>query len=129
MSENHPPGRGFEKALLALALAGAVLPWSSHVQFFNSEGGIALWRFFELAYVNLPASAMSNELLVVFVVLNVWMIVEARRTGIPHVWLYVTISIAVAVAAAFPLFLLARERLLRRELLSRRSRPGMDASS
>ena len=42
----------------------------------------------------------------------VFMVVEARRTGVRFVWIYVVLSFVVAVSVTFPLFLLARERRL-----------------
>lgn len=37
------------------------------------------------------------------------MVVEARKQGIKFVWLYVAASYIVAIGAAFPAFLIARE--------------------
>ena len=37
------------------------------------------------------------------------MVVEARKQGIKFVWLYVAASYIVAISAAFPAFLIARE--------------------
>lgn len=111
---SRQPWSSFELSLIPLAVLGVVLPWFAHVRFFASEGRFSLLRFFELAYANLPATAMSNELMIVFAVLVPWMLVEGRRSRIPHLWAYVLVAVLVAVAAAFPLFLLARERALRR---------------
>ena len=37
------------------------------------------------------------------------MVVEARKLGIKFVWLYVAAAYIVAISAAFPVFLIARE--------------------
>ena len=39
----------------------------------------------------------------------IFMIVEARRLGIRHVWVYLLLSSIVAVSVMFPLFLIARQ--------------------
>jgi hypothetical protein len=41
-----------------------------------------------------------------------WMVLEARRLGIRHVWVYVLLSFPIAISVMFPLFLAARERAL-----------------
>jgi hypothetical protein len=44
----------------------------------------------------------------------VLMVIEARRLGIRHVWIYMALSFVVALSVAFPLFLIARQRRLAR---------------
>lgn len=40
------------------------------------------------------------------------MVVEARRLGVPLVWLYVIFGFLIAISVTFPLFLIAREMRL-----------------
>ena len=42
----------------------------------------------------------------------VFMVIEARRHGIPYVWAYVLGGMLIAISVTFPLFLIARERKL-----------------
>jgi len=37
------------------------------------------------------------------------MIAEARRLGIRFVWVYIVLSLGIAVSVMFPLFLIARQ--------------------
>jgi hypothetical protein len=55
------------------------------------------------------------DLLVVALVAAIFMVVEGRRLRIPWWWVYVALVFLVAVSVAFPLFLLARTRLLARQ--------------
>lgn len=54
------------------------------------------------------------DLLAVAAVALVFMVAEARRTGLPRVWIYVVLTFVVAISVSLPLFLLARQRHLAR---------------
>jgi predicted permease len=57
------------------------------------------------------ATFVTIDLLCVAVAAVAFMIVEGRRVGMRHVWAYVVLTCLVAISVAFPLFLVARERL------------------
>jgi hypothetical protein len=42
------------------------------------------------------------------------MIVDARRTGVRRAWIYMILSLAISTSVAFPLYLIARERVITR---------------
>ncbi len=42
-----------------------------------------------------------------------FMVLEGRRLGMRHLWIYVVLTFTVAISVAFPLFLAARSRGLR----------------
>jgi hypothetical protein len=97
-------------ALLYLALAGV--------------GLIGTWVFNVMAITQLvdflgdlvdsgPAvSSITVDLLVVAIAGSVFLIVEAKRVGMRHGWLYVVLSGVTAFAFTFPLFLAMRQRRL-----------------
>jgi hypothetical protein len=99
-------------ALLYLALAGV--------------GLIGTWVFNVMAITQLvdflgdlvdsgPAvSSITVDLLVVAIAGSVFLIVEAKRVGMRHGWLYVVLSGVTAFAFTFPLFLAMRQRHLTR---------------
>ena len=45
----------------------------------------------------------------------VFMLHEAKKLGIGHVWLYILLSLLVAVSMMFPLFLVARQVALAKQ--------------
>lgn len=51
-----------------------------------------------------------NDIAVILVVFFYCSFFEARRLQMKHWWIYVPLSIGVALAFAYPLFLLMRER-------------------
>ena len=55
------------------------------------------------------------DLGVVALVAAVFMVVEGRRLRVPGWWVYVALGFLVAASVAFPLFLIARPRVLARE--------------
>jgi uncharacterized membrane protein HdeD (DUF308 family) len=57
-------------------------------------------------------TSLTIDLLIVAIAGSILVIVEARRLGMRHAWLYLVISGITAFAFGFPLFLAMRERHL-----------------
>jgi hypothetical protein len=92
-----------------IALAALVATWSQNIRFFAQDDNDGLWGFIRDSYANPAASSITNDLLLIVIAVFVFMVVESRRVGVRHVWLYMVGSLAIAVSVFFPLFLLARE--------------------
>ncbi len=73
----------------------------------------SLSEFISLAYINGPSATLSADVTVLYVLANVWVVVEGRRQKMRHVWVYVVANTCVAVAFGLALFYLVRE--LKRE--------------
>jgi ABC-type Fe3+-siderophore transport system permease subunit len=97
-----------------LAVAGAVLPWYFNLQ-LASSGGLGLSSFLAGVFANPASSSIGVDILVGATAFNVWMVTEARRLRMKHVWVYLVLTFLVAFACACPLFLLMRERKLREQ--------------
>jgi hypothetical protein len=99
---------------LALAIAGAILPWLANWQFIQTYGAaFDLGLFVQLANANAAAQSLSRDLLIGASAVTIWMVSEARRLrmrGLPWVLLG---CVTVAFAFGAPLFLYLRERRLR----------------
>jgi hypothetical protein len=106
-------GGGVQWLYLALAVAGAVLPWLANVEFIGTTGGsFDLGLFVQLANANPAASSLSRDLAIGATAVVVWMVQESRRLqmrGLPWVLLS---CVTVAFAFGAPLFLYLRERRL-----------------
>ncbi|MFO7629329.1 MAG: DUF2834 domain-containing protein [Prochlorococcaceae cyanobacterium] len=100
-------------AYLALAAAGAVLPWLANWEFLQQYGpNFDLGLFVRLANANAAAQSLSRDLLVGAGAVTLWMVLESRRLrlrGLPWVLLS---CVSVAFAFGAPLFLYLRERRL-----------------
>lgn len=111
----RPGGRsGWLKwVYLALAIAGAVLPWLSNIAFIRSYGSAGdLGLFLELASANPAAESLSRDLAIGATAVVIWIVQESRRLqmrGLPWVLLS---CVTLAFACGAPLFLYLRERRL-----------------
>lgn len=98
---------------LALAVAGAVLPWLANLEYIREAGGaFDLARFVAQANANPAAASLSRDLGIGATAVVIWMVGEARRLqmrGLPWVLLS---CVTVAFACGAPLFLYLRERRL-----------------
>jgi hypothetical protein len=106
---------------LALAVAGAVLPWMANLQFMQLHGAsFDLALFVQQANANPAAASLSRDLAVAASAVTIWMVLEARRLGVKGlVWVLLS-CVTVAFAFGCPLFLYLRERRLA-ELASERT--------
>ena len=93
-----------------LAILGLVLPWCFNLQFLAAGG--SLLDFLRAGFANAAVSSVTVDILIAAGAFLIWMIVEARRLGMRHWWIYVVLTFSIAFAFAFPLFLLMRERRL-----------------
>jgi hypothetical protein len=99
-----------------IAFGALIATWSQNLRFFAEDGNGGLWGFLKACYANPAAASITNDIIFVLAAAFVLMVVEARRLGVRHVWVYMVLSFVVALSVAFPLFLLARQlRLARAE--------------
>ncbi|MFM2079386.1 MAG: hypothetical protein RLZZ124_1716 [Cyanobacteriota bacterium] len=98
---------------LALAIAGAILPWQANLAFIRAHGAsFDLALFVQLANANPAAQSLSRDLLVGASAVTVWMVAESRRLQMRHLGLVLLSAVTIAFAFAAPLFLYLRERRL-----------------
>ena len=102
-----------ELLYLALAIAGAVLPWLANFDYIRESGGaFDIAHFVAQANANPAAASLSRDLGIGATAVVIWMVREARRIqlrGLPWVLLS---CVTLAFACAAPLFLYLRERRL-----------------
>ncbi len=99
------------------SLTGLVLTWYFNLRYSGSVSYVAAW------FANDASSSVAVDLIVVAVVASVYMLSESRRVGIrlPVALALVVAGFLVAMACAFPLFLLLRERRLTSQPPSRQT--------
>ncbi len=105
-------------AYAATSLVALVGTWHQNLSYFKPADGalvgfvLATGRFWVDTIVNPASTSITVDLALLLLPLFALMIIESRRLGIPFVWLYIVLGLVVAISAAFPLFLIARERRL-----------------
>jgi hypothetical protein len=105
-----------EAIYAVLALLGFAVTWYFNIIYMQSGGSfLDMPAVISLLYANPLSSSFTSDLLVAFFAFVVFSIAEGRRVGMRAWWLYPLLGLTLAFAFAFPLFLLMRERHLRRE--------------
>ena len=94
------------------AVVALYATWSHNLAFFAQPGNGGLAGFIRQCYANHPASSIANDIGMVCLAAFAFMLVEARRLGIRYVWVYIVLSLGIAVSVMLPLFLIARQRRL-----------------
>lgn len=112
-SQPVAPFRSLALIYLALAVAGAVLPWLANLAFIQGSGQpFDLGLFVQMANANPAAQSLSRDLAVGATAVTVWMVVESRRLQMRGlVWVLLS-CVTIAFAFGAPLFLYLRERRL-----------------
>jgi hypothetical protein len=98
---------------LALAAAGAVLPWMANLAFMRQYGSsFDLGQFVALANANPAAQSLSRDLAIGATAVTIWIVSEGRRLRMRGVIWVLLSCVTVAFAFGAPLFLYLRERRL-----------------
>jgi hypothetical protein len=96
------------------AAAGAAVPWYFNIRHMRESGELLTPQgWLAGGFVSPLTSSITTDFVIGTAPVLVWMVVEARRLGMRHWWLYVVTTFLVAFAFACPLFLLMREVRLR----------------
>lgn len=97
-----------------LAFIALLATWHQNLHYFGGDAssGSAFVTFWKETFANPAATSITLDLFLLVVAVSIWMVLEARRLGIPYVWLYVVGGALIAISVTFPLFMLMRERRL-----------------
>jgi hypothetical protein len=93
-----------------LAVLGVVLPWRFNFEWMQTSEATGAFDFVRASMANAASTSISLDIAIVFVCFSVWVLVEGRRLGMRYAWLFIPYAALVALASAFPLFLLLRSR-------------------
>jgi hypothetical protein len=104
-----------ERTLLALAIVGFVAPNTMIAVYLIDHGG-DLGAYFEAWTASLPAAQLAADVSIAFVAFALWAAREGRRLGMRSWWVPIPASMLVGLCFALPLFLLLRQRAVRRRL-------------
>lgn len=93
---------------LVLAVVGLIATWALNILAIASGADfVGEWLTNGFA-----TQSLQVDLLVVAIAVGVFLVVEGRRIGMRHAWLFLPLAAVTAAAFAIPLFLALRERKL-----------------
>lgn len=98
-----------------LAFVALLATWNQNLHYFGggaAASGSAFATFWKETFANPAAASITLDLFLLVVAVSIWMVLEARRLGMPYVWLYIVGGALIAISVTFPLFMLIRERRL-----------------
>lgn len=95
-----------------LSVLGLGLTWYHNLQFMSSGEPSGIVAFVAGGLVNHAAASLTMDVLIAALTFQTWMVIEARKLGMRHWWVYFVLTPFIALAFAFPLFLFMRERKL-----------------
>lgn len=95
-----------------VSLVSLFATWGNNIAFMRETGELSALSFIRACFANHAAASITLDILLFSLAAFVFMAVESKRHGIRHVWVYMVLSLVVAVSVMFPLFLIARERKL-----------------
>jgi hypothetical protein len=102
-----------ELIYLALAIAGAVLPWLANLDFIReTNGAFDIGRFVAMASANPAAASLSRDLAIGATAVIIWMVRESKRLQMRGLGWVLLSYLTIAFACGAPLFLYLRERRL-----------------
>ncbi len=102
-----------ERLLLALTAAGFVVP-NVCLGIFFAEEGFDLSGYFSLWTASTPSTQLLLDLTIASLAFFAWAAVEGPRARIKRWWICFPATLLVGLCFGLPLFLLMRERTLRR---------------
>lgn len=106
-----------EIVYLSLAVLGAIAGWYFNIQYYETAGAAFGWiDWTRQCLVNPAAASALMDLTFGYIILSIWMVIEARRLGMRFGWLYIVLAVGVSFAFGVGLFLMRRERRLRAAL-------------
>jgi hypothetical protein len=106
-------GRWVGWLYLALAVAGAVLPWTANLEFMQTQGSpFDLGLFVQMANANPAARSLSSDLAIGATAVIFWMVRESRNLGMRGLAWVLLSCVTISFAFGAPLFLYLRERRL-----------------
>ena len=98
-----------------LAVGALIATWTNNLAYFALPDNGGLFGYIAAAYANPAAASIANDAMFFCLVIYVFMVVEGRRVGVRHVWVYLVLSGLIAVSVMVPLFLIVRQVALARQ--------------
>ena len=98
-----------------LAVVGLLVPSYFNVMYVVHGGNLLNpLEFFGYGWLSPAGRSITTDLFLAYFAFVVFAVVESRRIGMRYGWVYPLVALVTAFSFMFPLYLLMRERHLRR---------------
>jgi hypothetical protein len=95
-----------------IGLVALVGTWGNNVDYLHLGFVGATVNFWQETLANPASRSITVDILFLSLAAIIWLLLEARRLSMRGAWLYIIAGTFVAISAAFPAFLIHRERVL-----------------
>ena len=102
---NHSHTR---RLLLLFAFLGLLVPWYFNVGFLVGGGSFAPRPFTAAVTANLLTTGITWDVYLAAGAFSIWLLSDARSSGVRRPWLYVALTFSIGLAVALPLYLAIR---------------------
>jgi hypothetical protein len=102
-----------ERVLLVLCVVGFVVP-NVLLGIFIAEEGLDVSGYFSMWTDSTPSTQLTLDLCIAALAFLFWAAYEGPRARVEHWWLCIPATLLVGLCFGLPLFLLMRERALKR---------------
>ncbi len=102
------------KLYFLLSIIGFAAPWFFLFNYYLGSDQISIPLFFNSIFVNHVSSAVAADLIFSALAFFAFVLIEGRRIGLKHVWVYVPATLFVGLSFGLPLFLGNRARAIER---------------
>jgi len=98
---------------LIFSIIGAITTWRYNLMAAREPSGLSPVDFVRVGFQGSALlGSVASDFWVGSLASVVWMMVEARRLSMRRPWIYLVLTLMIAWAFSFPLFLFMRERRL-----------------
>jgi hypothetical protein len=108
----------------AIAVSALVATWTNNIAFMLEPENQNALSFFRALYANGATASITNDVLLYALAGSIFMVLEARRLHMRRAWVYILLSLLIAVSVMFPLFLIARQIAMAQQRLPQSAMEG-----
>ncbi len=102
-----------------LAILSAAFGWYHNLQYLeHPDSGWIHW--IQQCLVNHATTSALYDLTFAYIIINIWLVIEAKRLDMRWAWIFVPITVFISLGFGIGLFMLFRERQLRAQAVPAR---------
>jgi hypothetical protein len=97
----------YKISMLITSVLALIFCWKENLHYLSNGGLVAFWNDL---WVTHAAASITYDILFLGIAVFTWMIHDARKRKVKGVWIYMVLSMVVAISVMVPLYMIAREK-------------------